>query len=339
MGLIVGAAEEEPPDGELSSPSPQSRIPRIGARTVALASDGSDLAPAVQTVREIGNGPAFDGAIEDAFPGSSIEIDVANGLFRLSMRQIGLHRPLDASELSDGTLRYIALATALHTPRPPELMVLNVLEGSLHPSLLEPLAHMIATASERSQVIVVSHAKALVDALANHGAQILALEKNTVSNVIRFPAERASFFEPQPQAFVREAVQQGTEQVEIWVQDFLEIKELLLTETLRLENECASPAPGGRRPCERGALAPAGHVHALAAALLGITTLLTQLRLDASLFAPPDQRHEHTLGRAAHKGPPLPKLKTLLKDPKSEWHLRLEENRTDDPVHGLLLRA
>lgn len=162
-----------------------SRIPRIGTRTVALASDGSDLAPAIQTVREIGNGPAFDGAIEDAFPGSSIEIDVANGLFRLSMRQSGLHRALDASELSDGTLRYIALATALHTPRPPELMVLNEPEGSLHPSLLEPLARMIAAASERSQLIVVSHAKALVEALAHHGAHMLALEKENGETIVQ----------------------------------------------------------------------------------------------------------------------------------------------------------
>lgn len=162
-----------------------SRIPRIGTRTVALASDGSDLAPAIQTVREIGDGPAFDRAIEDAFPGSSIEIDVANGLFRLSMRQSGLHRALDASELSDGTLRYIALATALHTPRPPELMVLNEPEGSLHPSLLEPLARMIAAASERSQLIVVSHAKALVEALANHGAHMLALEKENGETIVQ----------------------------------------------------------------------------------------------------------------------------------------------------------
>jgi predicted ATPase len=160
------------------------RIPRIGTRTVALASDGSDLAPAVQTVREIGNGPAFDRAINDAFPGSSIEIDAAEGLFRLSMRQNGLHRPLGASELSDGTLRYIALATALHTPRPPELMVLNEPEGSLHPSLLEPLARMIAAASERSQVIVVSHAQTLVETLSKHGAQMLALEKDNGETVV-----------------------------------------------------------------------------------------------------------------------------------------------------------
>lgn len=162
-----------------------SRIPRIGTRTVALASDGSDLAPAVQTVREIGDGPAFDRAIEDAFPGSSVEIDAVNGLFRLSMRQSGLQRALDASELSDGTLRYIALATALHTPRPPELMVLNEPEGSLHPNLLEPLARMIAAASQRSQIIVVSHAQALVEALAEHGAQMLALEKESGETIVR----------------------------------------------------------------------------------------------------------------------------------------------------------
>lgn len=162
-----------------------SRIPGIGTRTVALASDGSDLAPAVQTVREIGDGPAFDGAIEDAFPGSSVEIDAVNGLFRLSMRQSGLNRALDASELSDGTLRYVALATALHTPRPPELMVLNEPEGSLHPDLLEPLARMIAAASQRSQIIVVSHAQALVEALAEHGAQMLALEKEAGETIVR----------------------------------------------------------------------------------------------------------------------------------------------------------
>jgi hypothetical protein len=48
-------------------------------------------------------------------------------------------------------------------------------------------------------------------------------------------------------------------------------------------------------------------VHALAAALPDRATLITRLRLDASLFAPPDQRHEHTLGRPAQKGMPLPK--------------------------------
>jgi predicted ATPase len=78
----------------------------------------------------------------------------------------GLLRPLQAAELSDGTLRYLLLATALFSPRLPPLLVLNEPESSLHPSLLEPLARLIAAASRRSQVWVIAHAPALVEALA-----------------------------------------------------------------------------------------------------------------------------------------------------------------------------
>lgn len=63
-------------------------------------------------------------------------------------------------------------------------MVLNEPEGSLHPSLLEPLARLIAAASERSQVIVVSHAPTLVENLSKHGAQMLALEKDNGETVV-----------------------------------------------------------------------------------------------------------------------------------------------------------
>lgn len=60
-------------------------------------------------------------------------------------------------------------------------------------------------------------------------------------------------------------------------------------------------------------------VHTLAGALPGRATLITRLRLDASLFAPPDPRHEHTLGRPAQKGMPLPKLEAVLNNPKTAW--------------------
>ncbi|MEA2959581.1 MAG: hypothetical protein QOJ58_5564 [Alphaproteobacteria bacterium] len=60
-------------------------------------------------------------------------------------------------------------------------------------------------------------------------------------------------------------------------------------------------------------------VHTLAAALPGSATLITRLRLDANLYTPPDQRHEHTLGRPAQKGMPLPKLKMVLSHPKTVW--------------------
>ena len=52
------------------------------------------------------------------------------------------------------TLRYILWVAALLTPRPPELMVLNEPETSLHPDLLPALARLITFAAEHSQVWV-----------------------------------------------------------------------------------------------------------------------------------------------------------------------------------------
>lgn len=141
------------------------RQPQVATRTPVLASNGSDFAAALQTIREIGDEKALQEAIDEAFPGSLVDILVRDGVFEVVMQQHGLLRPLRAAELSDGTLRYLLLVTALLTPRPPSLLVLNEPENSLHPSLLAPLAKLIANAAQFSQIIVVSHADALVSAL------------------------------------------------------------------------------------------------------------------------------------------------------------------------------
>lgn len=154
------------------------RRPQVGTRTPVLASDGSDVAAALQTIREIGDAGALDHAIEDAFPGSSVEVAAHGGQFEIIMHQHGLLRPLHALELSDGTLRYLLLVAALLTPRPPSLLVLNEPETSLHPELLAPLGRLIADAAGRSQVIVVSHAAVLVDTLAvKEDSAVYALRK------------------------------------------------------------------------------------------------------------------------------------------------------------------
>ncbi|MEE9326715.1 MAG: AAA family ATPase [Cocleimonas sp.] len=153
-----------------------SRQPQLGTRTPVLNHDGSDLAAALQTIREIGDSEALNAAISDAFPDCSLKIDIqAGGLFVIEFYQQGLLRPLKASELSDGTLRYLLLVAALLTPRPPPLLVLNEPENSLHPDLLPALARLIIKASEQTQVWVVSHATRLVAAL-NQSPQCHAIE-------------------------------------------------------------------------------------------------------------------------------------------------------------------
>jgi hypothetical protein len=61
-------------------------------------------------------------------------------------------------------------------------------------------------------------------------------------------------------------------------------------------------------------------VHELAHAITARATLISRLRLDANLFAPPPERHARSIGRPAQKGAPLPKLKTLLSNPATPWH-------------------
>ena len=72
------------------------------------------------------------------------------------------------------------------------MLVLNEPETSLHPDLIPPLARLIANAAERSQVIVVSHAASLVDALSQaNDSAVIALEKQlgeTVAPDVEPPA-------------------------------------------------------------------------------------------------------------------------------------------------------
>ncbi|MDZ5696844.1 AAA family ATPase [Chelativorans sp. M5D2P16] len=154
------------------------RSARIGTRTPVLSADGSDLPAALQTIREIGDKEALAAAIDDAFPRASMAIEESGGKLELLMHQHGLLRSLRAAELSDGTLRYLLLLAALLTPRPPGLMVLNEPETSLHPELLAPLARLIRDASASCQIIVVTHAAPLVEALAEAGIRGYELTKS-----------------------------------------------------------------------------------------------------------------------------------------------------------------
>jgi predicted ATPase len=144
--------------------APARRV-QIGTRTTVLGPDGADVAAALQTIREIGAPGALDEAIELAFPGSRVDIVNSAGRFEIAFHQHGLLRPLSGAELSDGTLRYLLWVAALLTPRPPELLVLNEPETSLHPDLLPALANLVVTASKDAQVIVVTHSRPFVAAL------------------------------------------------------------------------------------------------------------------------------------------------------------------------------
>ena len=147
------------------------RQPCLAVTTPTLASDGSDLAAVFATLVHIREDTSdLDCAIDDAFPGATLIVPPPE-----RMASFGLVMPdypkrvFEAGQLSDGTLRYLALAGALLGYRLPAFIALNEPETSLHPDLLEPLARMIVRASKRTQIWVVTHSQRLAAAFAAEG--------------------------------------------------------------------------------------------------------------------------------------------------------------------------
>jgi predicted ATPase len=150
-----------------TSPRAPLRRPQPGVRSSVLAASGDDLAAAIATLEERGDGAALHEAVSRAFPGYQVIVDSpADGHFTVMLAAPGLNRPLTAAELSDGQLRFLCLAMALLTTRPPELLVLNEPETSLHPDAVQALAPLIVQAAQHGQVWITTHDRALRDSLA-----------------------------------------------------------------------------------------------------------------------------------------------------------------------------
>ncbi len=84
-------------------------------------------------------------------------------LIRLEWRQKGSAYPFQPWNLSDGTIRFICLATALLQPKPPSTIVIDEPELGLHPHALETLSGLIHEAALTTQLIISTQSSDLVD--------------------------------------------------------------------------------------------------------------------------------------------------------------------------------
>ncbi len=85
---------------------------------------------------------------------------------KLEWRQKGSDAYFDAYSLSDGTLRFICLATLLLQPHPPALILLDEPELGLHPFAIRILAEMLEAASKRVQVLLATQSVTLLNNFA-----------------------------------------------------------------------------------------------------------------------------------------------------------------------------
>lgn len=104
---------------------------------------------------------------------------------RLNWQQIGLNDyPMRPNQLSDGSIRFICLATALLQPQPPAAIIIDEPELGLHPEAIGILAELIRLASERSQIILATQSPLLLDQFSIEDI-IIAKRKDGASTFVR----------------------------------------------------------------------------------------------------------------------------------------------------------
>ncbi len=86
-------------------------------------------------------------------------------------------REIPATRLSDGTLRYLCLLAILLHPEPPPLIAIEEPELGLHPDVIPVVADLLVRAKQRTQLVVTTHSRMLVDALTNDPDSTVVCER------------------------------------------------------------------------------------------------------------------------------------------------------------------
>lgn len=107
------------------------------------------------------------------------------GKVGLELVEAPFDRPLPAKRLSDGTLRFLALAAILLPSDPPPLICLEEPELGMHPDMIRLVAGMIVDASAKAQLIVTTHSENLLTALQDDFDALFAFDTGLAGSVVR----------------------------------------------------------------------------------------------------------------------------------------------------------
>jgi len=155
------------------------RLPQALTLTTTPGANGENLYSALYNLRATHNGvyERIEEVLRLGFPGfNHLEFPlVGAGQAALAWHEDNLTEPLYASQLSEGTLRFLWLATVLLSPYASPMTLIDEPEVSLHPELLKLLAELLQDASTRGLFIVATHSADLVRWLQPN--EVLVLDK------------------------------------------------------------------------------------------------------------------------------------------------------------------
>jgi predicted ATPase len=142
------------------------RLPQQMRPASLPGSQGEDLVSCLYSLRE--NDPDRFEVLEDALASAFPDFErlafppAAAGMLSMTWKDKNYSRPMYMHQLSEGTLRFLWLATLLGSRDLPPITLLDEPEVSLHPELQSLLVELMREASARSQIIVATHSDRLV---------------------------------------------------------------------------------------------------------------------------------------------------------------------------------
>ena len=113
------------------------------------------------------------------FDDFSLRLDPLNPeMIRLEWKETGTDTYFNAHALSDGTLRFICLATLLLQPDLPSMIIIDEPELGLHPYAITMLASLLKSASQKTQILVSTQSVPLVNQFAPEDIIVVDRENN-----------------------------------------------------------------------------------------------------------------------------------------------------------------
>jgi predicted ATPase len=202
------------------SPAAALRRPAHTEPQPALAEDGANLSAVLMWLRSEhpDSWEELETHLRSAIPDfESLGVKPYGGPGTVigTWRERGVKGELTLADLSDGTLRFLCLATLCLMPTPPPLICIDEPETGLHPRVLPILAGLLRAASARTQVLVTTHSPYF---LSHFTLDEIA--------VMRKDEGRAVFLRPGDHAALRREVEEigGEALIQMHISDELEAR-------------------------------------------------------------------------------------------------------------------
>jgi predicted ATPase len=109
---------------------------------------------------------------------TDITVKIHGGTVQIYFHERGLKKPIPATRLSDGTLRYLCLLSILIHPSPPPLICIEEPELGLHPDIISNISELLIEASQKTQLIVTTHSDALVSSFTDTPEHVMVCSKD-----------------------------------------------------------------------------------------------------------------------------------------------------------------